>query len=341
MAQLEAKETKTFIPNETWHIDDLLDPSIESARQEMNLEDPAELLAGLKQEVKTAENGVKFAVLRGRNPDEYSEDEALVIFNPYANGPTPNMLIRSEFVRRVAKHSGVTAQDGKLKPVIMLASPSIGGSKLKLTSEEKKKVRSGDLGPAARELLHAVSTTEVGRVSLLGYSQGAETATAGAKRAYSANLDLSGLAIGDPIGIKDRSLLELGMDFSKAAPDMARVIERSGVNAQDAYKDKMSTILATFVPNALKSWSLGVGMSHNTFETNMLQLMREGRLDNITITYGSKSSLSTPAVIEPQLAELEAMDQNSILTTVRVEGATHAWDNQMPLLAKLYMRAAF
>jgi hypothetical protein len=340
MAQLEATKTNNHIPDEIWRVDEDLVPSVQAARDEINRLDSERLLAGLKNEVKTAENGVVYAVLTGDNPQEYSDEEALVIFNPYANAATPNMLIRSEFIRRVAKHSEVRDSYGKLKPIVMLASPALGGSKLRLSRDEKKEVRAGNLGPAAKELLKAISTTDIGKVALLGYSQGAEVAAAGAKEAYTSNLDLSGLAVGDPIGIKDRSLFKLAKDFSKAAPDMAEAIERSGVKAQDEYKDKMSTIVATFMPNAIKSWSIGSGMAHGTFESTIQQLLNERRLDNITVAYGSKSSLSPPEIIEPQLNRLQDSDSRGVITSIRVTGATHAWDNQLPLLAKLFMRAA-
>ncbi|PJE65653.1 hypothetical protein COU91_00530 [Candidatus Saccharibacteria bacterium CG10_big_fil_rev_8_21_14_0_10_47_8] len=329
-----------FTPNEVWRIDDSLEEPIEHARYNMNQKDPEALLHELQEQVRTAENGVKFAVLRGQNPAEYSNREALVIFNPYANAATPNMLIRCEFIREVAQTCGVRDEAGKLKPVIMLASPAMGGSKIKLTREERKIVSSGNLGPVASELLHAISVSEFGKVALLGYSQGADMALAGAKEATSSYLDLSGFSVGDPAGIKKRTLLGLADDFSKAAPDLGRAIERSGVKAQSAYRDKTPAIVAGFLPNAIRSWNISQAMTHESFESGMQQLLDEDRLDKITIAYGSKSSVSIPEAIEPILERLQQTDSKGIITSVRVDGATHAWDNQLPLLAKLYMRAA-
>lgn len=336
----EVTNKNTFVPNEVWRIDDSLEGPIERARYNMNQKDSEALLHGLQNQVETAENGVKFAILRGQNPAEYSDREALVVFNPYANAATPNMLIRCEFIREVAQACDIRDEDGKLKPVIMLASPAMGGSKVKLSREERKIVSSGDLGPAASELLHAISASEFGKVALLGYSQGADMALAGARRANSSNLDLSGLSIGDPVGIKTRTLFELGWDFLKAAPDMGRVIDRSSVKAQDVYRDKKRAFMAGLLPNTVRSWNIVRGMTHNSFEAAIQQVLDEGRLDKVTVAYGSKSSLSTPDVIEPVLERLRGVDGKSIVTSVRVDGATHAWDNQLPLLAKLYMRAA-
>jgi hypothetical protein len=109
--------TPVFTPTETWtSISELsqLDEPIQRALFDMNQQNPGKLIDTLKQSVERSEGGVTFAMLKGENPSEYSDTEALVIFNPFANAATPNMLVRAEFIREVAKYSDVRATDGKL-----------------------------------------------------------------------------------------------------------------------------------------------------------------------------------------------------------------------------------
>src|SRR5579862_304843 len=188
-----------FEPDEIWEprtpsFD--VDSAIHAAKESLNNQDPARLIAQLKAEVLRSPSGIVYAVLKGESPEEYSDTDAIVTFNPFANTATANMLVRAEFIRQVAKDADVRDENGKLKPVIVLSSPGLHGSKLHLTRKEKQEVRSGDLGSAAREYLQAVSELGYGHVALLGYSQGADLALAGAKQSASVNLDKTSLGVG-------------------------------------------------------------------------------------------------------------------------------------------------
>ncbi len=332
----------SFIPTETWELDESLEPSILKAREEMNRLDSKALIVELQRSVQHSENGITYSVLSGDKPEEYSSVEALVMFNPFANAATPNMLVRAEFIRRVAKIADVRGTDGKLKTVIMLASPGIGGSSLSLDKKDRKKIRTGDLGPAAKEMLHAVSSLEVGNVSLLGYSQGADMALAGAKKAYSANLDVTRLSIGDPAGVADRGLPRLAADFLRN-PSLAPSIMRAGLFAQQESvgrgRYEGPRFQASIITSPIDNFNIVAGMSSNSFEKNMQAIMREGRVDELVVGYGSDSRIARPEAIEPSLQELHAEDVNQILTSVKIAGGNHTWGDQTTLLAKLYMRA--
>jgi hypothetical protein len=331
-----------FNPSETWHLDEMLESPILKAREEMNHKDPKKLIEDLQKEIRHSENGISYAILKGDQPDIYSGTEAIVMFNPFANAATPNMLVRTEFIREVAKIAEVRDEQGKLKPVVMLASPGIGGSSLMLTRDERHQVREGDLGPAAKELLHAVSTLEIGKVSLLGYSQGADMALAGARKAYSANLDSNALSIGDPAGIEDRGLRILAADFL-SGPSLKPSIERAGLQAQQESVGRGRFEGPRFIASALTSpinnLDLILGMSRSSFEKQMQQIIRERIVDKAIVGYGSGSRIAKPSEIEPSLKRLNSEDEEGILTSVKLIEGNHTWGDQLTLLAKLYLRA--
>jgi hypothetical protein len=333
-------EVTRFSPTESWHGYEP-DEAIEKALQEMNQKNPGELIDNLQRQVESSQGGVAYAILKGEKPEEYSSTEALVMFNPFANAATPNMLMRTEFLREVAKFSDVRDSDGKLKPVVMLASPGINGSKVKLSRQEKKEVKKGDLGPVARELLQAVSEKEIGQVALLGFSQGADVALAGARTAYSANLDTSAVSVGDPAGVKARSMPRLMKDFNAAAPDLEAAADRTGLIplkparlGQGEYRR-----FAMSAAQPINWLVIGRALGAHSFEGRVQELFDEGRVDKLVVGYGEKSTIAPPAAIEPSLQRLHERDVHEILTSIKVEDAQHTWGDQLTLLAKLYMRA--
>ena len=339
-------ETTPFIPTELWAPDseefDLGTP-IHRALEEMNGKDPSQLISSLEKSVEHSERGVAYAILKGDNPGEYSDSEALVMFNPFANAATPNMLVRAEFIRTVAKFSDVRDAQGKLKPVVMLASPGSNGSSLRLTRDERQELRRGELGPAARELLHAVSEQEIGRVTLLGFSQGADLALAGARKAYAANLDTHAVAVGDPAGVEDRTMPRLAGDFFKAgAKDLKQAITATGLTAQQKALGAGMVDFIHFGVSALRPTNLRLynTLGANSFEAHVQQILDEKVVDRLAVGYGGNSAISKPEAIEPALQRLYDEYGEGSFISIKVDGGKHTWGDQLTLLSKLYMEAA-
>ncbi len=338
-------ESEQFIPSEIWtptHEHSELDEPIQRALNEMNLKNSGQLIDSLKQSVEHSKLGVSFAVLKGENPSEYSDSEALVMFNPFANAATPNMLVRAEFIREVAKYSDVRDADGKLKPVVMLASPGLAGSSLRLTREERQGLRKGELGPAARELLRAVSEKEIGQVALLGFSQGADVAVAGARSAYSAHLDIQAVAAGDPAGVETRGMRELVGDFFKAGvKDLKEAVDATGLDVQKKALGTGTVDFSRFGISAMRPTNLAMykGLGANVFESRVQEILDEGKVNKLVVAYGAKSAIAKPEEIEPTLQSLHEYDSQNILTSISIEGSKHTWGDELTLLAKLCMRA--
>lgn len=339
-------EQSAFKPTEIWtagsEISHFTEP-VQRALHEMNQKDPAQLISSLKDSVEQSEGGVTYAILKGDNPSEYSDTEALVMLNPFATAATTNMLVWTEFIREVAKYSDVRDSEGKLKPTIMLANPGLGGSKMKLEREEWRGVKNGELGPAARELLRAVSEKEFGQVALLGYSKGADMALAGARSAYSANLDTKGVAVGDPCGVEERSRPILIADMSKAGPkSVTDAIKVTGLDAQKKAFGSGTIDFMRFGLSAIRpaNLALGKGLGAEVFAERVQEILDEGVVEKLVVAYGSETSIARPEKIEPAIRRLYEINGRASFMSVKVANGDHMWGNQLNLLAKLYMRAA-
>ncbi len=331
-------------PTEVWTPDrdfNDLDDAIDRARDSLNRKNPQMLISDLMDKVEKTPAGVTFAVLKGPKPEKYSETSALVMFNPFANGATPNMLVRTEFIREVARFANVRDETGELIPAVMMASPGVRGSNIELSIDERKQIRQGDLGPFAKELLSAVSHKEIGRVALCGFSQGADVALAGAREAYSANLDVGALSVGDPAGVINRNTIILARDFGNASPELETDALKSNLEALDMARhmrfEYTRFALSTLYPS---NWYLlGGAMGKETFETRMQQIIDEGKVDSIVAGYGEKSTIAPPESIEPVIQRLYESNGKESFISIKVKNARHSWGDNLNLLARLYLRA--
>jgi len=294
--------------------------------------------------VEMSPNGVCYAIV---GPEGKSQTEAILVPTPFANTMTDNMLERAYFLSKVVEEEGIADSDGNILPVIMVASPGIGGSKMHFTKEELAEIRSGNLGVYAKELLRAIELIGVGRLAITGaFSQGADIALASHKHAPSANIDITRLAVGDPAGVVNRGFVELGRDFMATGPkDLKQTLGESGlhhkgdsINSSDFARFALSAITSP-VNRAL--WQ---GLSHDNFEKTLIEILNSPQVaDKITksvvVGYGENSSIARPEHIEPALQRATEQDLMKILYTMRVKNANHTWGDNLPLLSLLIARA--
>jgi hypothetical protein len=311
-----------FTPTEIWtpDVDGFeLEELIEQARLSINQKNPQELINNLKSQVKKSERGVRYAILSGEEPAEYSSNEAAVMFNPHANGATPNMLVRSEFLHEVFRFAEVRDDEG---------------------SDAKKQIKNGELGPLSKELLRAVSEQSIGRVSLLGFSLGADLALSGTIESDAANVDVRGVSIGDPTGVVDRGMIKLLKDFYAAAPDLEARADKSGIDAlRPAREEKFGYL--KFLASMLYPINFPTNhetLSKNRFEQYTQQILNQDKIESLTVGYGGESTITRPTDIEPAIASLYNHNGEDSFTSIRVEGVQHTWGDQLTLLAKLYLR---
>ncbi|HEU5004799.1 MAG TPA: hypothetical protein VFT49_01795 [Candidatus Saccharimonadales bacterium] len=342
-----AIETELWTPGkpETQNLDPKLEKAIGDVVREMNRADAHQTLHDLQRQVRMSENSVVTAMLYGRNRSEYSDNEAMVMFNPFANMATPNMLVRAEFIRRVAKEMGVTDDKGKLKPVIMIAAPGPGHG-LRLTQADREEIEHGNLGPAAKELLEGIKRYDMGKVAMLGFSQGADVALAGAQEAYSGNFDVDALSLGDPAGVHDRTTKDISKDFRKTGLGALRQAGKAtGLKVQQKALLGITGWgiggiakfgLASQTPTNKLLWK---GMTVDSFKANMQAVLDEGRVSKLVVGYGGDSAIAKPEWIEPAIDELYDENSSEAFISIKVAGANHTWGDNLELLTKLYMRA--
>jgi hypothetical protein len=282
------------------------------------------------------------AIMSGDNPSEYSESDAFVMFSPVAHGASPNMLVQSEFLRRVFKKAGAVDDQGKYKPVVFLASPElIKGSDLRLNDYERRLIADGDQGSFVRPMMDAVTWRGYGSVALAGFSQAGTLVLRAASEFNSPNLDITKVASGASPNNQRRGYPRIGLDFFKTGTKALRQsIELGGLDAQKAVinaADGRRTLFSFPIPD---NRSLIHGLGVNNIKDVIQQLLDEGRIHGLVSAYGSEDLLTKPKYIEPILQDLHNVDINKILTSIKVKGANHAWGDYLPLLAKLYTKAA-
>ena len=219
------------------------------------------------------------------------------------------------------------------------------GSKLSLSRDERSHIENGELGIVAEKLLHVVTEQGFGRVSLRGFSQGADVALASGRKLYRANLDAGSVVIGDPVGEETRSPRHLAADFPKAGPkQLKQSIERTNLRIEThSSKFKETLEFALFGASALLlsgNRTLYKGMGVNTFESRIQAVLNEGEIEKLVVAYGTNDAIAKPSIIEPALQRIyDNNGENSVLS-VSVGGGNHSWGDQLTLLAKLYTMTA-
>jgi pimeloyl-ACP methyl ester carboxylesterase len=340
-----------FQPTEIWtpSSDDFeYGEAVEKARHAINQKRPEQVIAEVQESVETANNGVVLALPKGDNPDEYSNTEGILLLNSFANPASPLRLVHAEFMRLAAVHHDIHDSDGKLIPVIMAASPGERNdplaTSLPLSSEEKTDIKQGEFAPYAKEVLQAVSEKGIGKISIWGFSYGADIALSASQHAYLANLDVNASAVGDPVGVKDRNTLRLGFNFLQSG-SLDSVVAAGNMPVQkmaseitgDTLKDYLDWAVHAAALNPLNRDILR-GLGKSTFENKVQHILLAGRTTKLVVGYGGKSSIAKPKVVEPALRRLHNMDINSSLTSIRVEGVRHSWSDHFMLLGKFYLK---
>lgn len=334
-------------PRNLWTPDNHTSLAVETARRNMNNTSYEILLDNLQKLVETdVSNGISFAILNSsdlkENPQslskrvKYSKDEAIVLFNPFANALTPNALVKAEFIRQVAQNLGITDDRGDFKPLIVIASPGFRGSNVYFTSDQRQRLKDGDFEPFVSKALGTIKQRGFGRVSLLGFSQGADMALAAAIFASESHIDAQGLAIGDPVSVEDRKVRGLLLDFNKAGKrSLDSAVEETKLDAQ---KRALGTVdytrfgFSAMFPN---NWLFVQGMTHDTALERLIAARSVPTLGNMAVGYAENSAITKPNEIERTLGS-EALARYILgIDHFMVMGADHTWGDRLSIYASL------
>lgn len=322
--------------------------AVNRVRQELNGTDYERLTRGLLASRRQAENGINYAIL---GDGDVSRTEALVMFCPFANDVGANMLIRAEFVRRCYADSGLRAGAGQTLPMILFGSPS-GGQGLKLGWVAARQV-AVDLGGFVRPHLQILAAKGYRRVTLLGFSQGADIALEAALCAPGFNLEVMGLAIGDPAAVTERSLGQLARAFMLENNYLAEDVRAGGLEAAVRVHEMHKTGVAAFVAQqtALLRYiwaitrqgrinlALAHAMSQPRLAAGLISLATKRPDMKVVIGYGTASAIAPSEPLHTALEKVRGQQQPLKIRCIAIQGAHHSWGDNLPLLATFYLEA--
>lgn len=332
-----SKSLPSYEP-EIWYPEQGLSPAIIDTKEHFNRMGYEALMAQMP-ESEVNPYGVRYLTLA---PEGSSNTEAMVMFNPYTNGMTDNMMLRGEFIRMAAEKSGITDENGDSLPLMILASPALG-SRVKMNSEEWMDTARGNLEVVSKKMLESIRELEVGKVALLGFSQGTETATGASSVAYEMGVDVSGLSVGDPVSAKKKLMLKMLSQFAAQGKNLEPTVQEAGVepfmkaqgfgehgSVSSMIKGNMQILLSMAKPSSI---AIGAGMSRGGFDNRLAKALESNGDMLTTVAYGE-----SPLTENDDLEEILGSHTDRV-QAIRVEGANHTWGDNAGLLAKLYLRA--
>jgi len=185
------------------------------------------------------------------------------------------------------------------KRLISFSNPgSPGRGKGKIKTRDMLSVYNGDLRLTLDSPLRYLAKQGIEEVVHIGYSYGAEKAIAAAK--YS---DLYGQKVDqticmEPVAIKDRHLISLGLDFLKTSTSLDEYVEAADCKAYDearkiADKQGHGTLGYIFGLAKLSNLAIGNCLKRDIFEANVYEAIKKQQDMQLNIYWGSDSELST------------------------------------------------
>jgi len=182
-----------------------------------------DLNSGVEMLITRPDTDRNYFVTTERNPS------ALVRLHPFANGDTPWNRAYLQFL--------ANATDGV---AVALLAPSTKGSEYNLSEAAWDKVKRGDFSPIGKANAQALETTipyEIESIGVMGWSQGGSLAPTTSLAAMD-SFSVSGVALGDPTSVADRSLFRLFRDLTASNySDLRSEIEKTGFDiALDGFR---------------------------------------------------------------------------------------------------------
>ncbi len=294
-----------------------------------------ELIKPLRRLVQADEvTGIDYALL-GSASD--SGDEAVVHFNPFANGMTDNMLLRAGYLKKAFDGLDISDKQGQSLSLITLSAPS-GSHRIKLQKHHHKATAKGDFTSLARHYLSIIQRHGYKKLRVIGFSQGASLAMAAAAIASQLKLQVSHVAIGEPANIIRRPKRTLVRDFVASAADLREVVRSNNmthVRQVHAQENRLRYCVDILRRSRLNT-NLARGLSKATFikdfEAALAQDVR------VTIGFGGLTTVCPPLVMREVVERVrrEPHYPKHFVHTVEVKDAQHAWADQLDILATFY-----
>lgn len=332
----------------------LYDPAVGQALEDLNSTSHEEVINSLPK-VHTAENGVQYAVFADhelKNEPKVGE-EALFVFNAFAQPLSYDRplgvsnLLRGKFLQETLKNAGIKNQKGDTLPIVMFASPHLGHN-LKFSRGERQTIASGELTPLTDRYLGVFP--DVGKLSILGHSQGANAAVE--LDNISKNTDLVAVGLADPVN-ENRKLGDLvkrqlssnpGGDYKKSGyqsllkihqlDDLSTKEARDNRKWQRIKRDAKGVLDKAASPNI----AIMVGLTKPKFISKLEQALTSNPNAKFVIGRGEKS-LITSADLGKEIARIKAQNPQAKLEEIVIAEAGHGWAENVRLLGQFVLES--
>lgn len=339
-----------------WNPEDqgLYGPAVVQTLEVLNRANHEDVINSLPK-VRTAENGVQYAVFADGSADESEPkvgDEALFVFNAFAQPLSYDRplgvsnLLRGQFLYELLKNAKITNQSGDTLPIVMFASPHLGHN-LGLSRQEKQTIAGGEFLPLADRYLKVFP--EVGKLSIFGHSQGANAAVELAK--ISKNTDLVAVGMADPVH-ENRKLLDLikrqlssnpGGDYKKSGyrsllkvhqlDDLSTKAARDNRRWERIKRDAKGILDKVASPNV----AVMVGLTKPKFVSKLEQAVIANPNARFVVGRGG-TSLITSESLDQAVAGIIERHPQANLEEVIIAETGHGWAENVRILGQFTLK---
>ena len=270
--------------------------------------------------IEDPESGQKLRIQRFNWPEDGDISEQTVTFSnmPFSVPINPEHIQYEHYL--IAKELGT--------PFVVFENPAYGDSD-KLTKNQKEALkRSGDFGPIADTMLGIATTLGTRKANLIGYSMGAETASAMAANASKHNIEVENLFVMEGPGVQAHKPLKLAHDFMSDANNL----KFTWANPVDPVMREISNLKPSLPRGTL---SYGRAMIKRTQEDSLRQAIDTQPNMHLTIASAGASKISPLKANNDLFSRLHSDYPERFIRRIIIPGEGHAYGDSGQRFASL------
>lgn len=229
--------------------------------------------------------------------------------------------------------------------IIAVGNPGAPGQKSnRLHLKDLPAVWKGNLRPTVDPILQYLDANEIGPATHIGYSWGADKASAAAQHADTYDQEVLQSILMEPAGVKERSLIELGKAFASSAEPLGAYVEAA--NSQ-AYQEARDAAWETnrgakhgydFGLVRLSNIAVARALSRDMFEQRVDEAMDRQEEMKVSIVWGSESELAINSLMSDIVRRLKE-NHGHLVTGTAIEGQKHAMGDDIFLQTALILQS--
>lgn len=325
------------------NIQETIDTTFEDINRESNDKGVEWQLSRLDKQ--THERGISMGYYYDHHEGASTKEIALMHL-PFANSILdPHMQVRADVLRKLLVEADVRDEAGDQLPVIAVSAPN-KTNRYEFDEEQTEAIEKGFLGPVTERILQeSAFIRNAGRISVIGFSQGADVGLAGVKY-LAKNHDVGFVSLGDPAGTASQSLFSLGKNFlSTSMKQVEQEVANSGLELLDAAFELRRSDLR-FALDALTKESLSIakGMSKGQFIFDLMDALSRRNVESVVVGMGDNSTVSRQYTVKEWLQNISNdLSKKSVAPYFEAyteTEATHAYGDNLRKLGKQVLKAS-